>query len=175
VSVEYVRKTDSGVREYGSVYFGKVTRRDGVAIPSRNIAQLLVSQGLAFTVKHRGDEPRAEAYDMMMVDEAEAIAARKGVHSSTAGSTGSATAGKVNDVSSDGKCNYFSQRILVDIDIVMMQVKRPRLCSTCFKKIECTADWWSMYSLEVDSRLQFLLKTSAFSWHYPRYPLSQCV
>lgn len=103
VSVEYVRKTDTGVREYGSVYFGKAIRRDGVTIPSRNIAQLLVSQGLAFTVKHRGDEPRAEAFDMMLVDEAEAIALRKGVHSSNAKSTDSATAGKLNDVSSDGK------------------------------------------------------------------------
>eukprot|EP00602_Paraphysomonas_sp_CaronLab_P001201 CAMPEP_0185019232 /NCGR_PEP_ID=MMETSP1103-20130426/1860_1 /TAXON_ID=36769 /ORGANISM="Paraphysomonas bandaiensis, Strain Caron Lab Isolate" /LENGTH=865 /DNA_ID=CAMNT_0027549435 /DNA_START=359 /DNA_END=2956 /DNA_ORIENTATION=- len=101
VSVEYVRGEDSNKRLFASVLYGKLSKqRSASATTNLNIAEQLVIEGLATTVKHRGDEPRASTYDMMLVDEAIACRKKKGLHGNAASSD---TSSRVNDVSTDGK------------------------------------------------------------------------
>lgn len=110
VSVEYVRKFDTGSKLFASVYFGKISHReDAPPRPSQNIAQLLICEGLASTVKHRGEEPRAEAYDMLMADEMEAVRRQRGMHSKKESAT--SAAGALNDVSTDGRSTRMHGRV----------------------------------------------------------------
>jgi staphylococcal nuclease domain-containing protein 1 len=102
VSVEYARGEGGGKRLFASVYYGKPTRQGAVNRPGQNIAEQLVVDGLATTVKHRGDEPRAEDYDMMQVDEAEATRKGRGMHGGQ-GKAGAGVAPVLNDLATDGK------------------------------------------------------------------------
>ena len=55
VSVEYVRGEDSNKRLFASVLYGKLSKqRSASATTNLNIAEQLVIEGLATTVKHRG-------------------------------------------------------------------------------------------------------------------------
>ena len=65
VSVEYQRGGESGkdIRQFGTVTYasngggGNGTKRGGIGARV-DMALLLVQEGLAVTVRHRGDEPR---------------------------------------------------------------------------------------------------------------------
>jgi staphylococcal nuclease domain-containing protein 1 len=99
VCVEYTRDK----RLYASVYYGKATRQPGgVTRPGYLISEQLVVEGLAQTVKHRPEEPRAEAYDTMLVDEAEAQRKKKGLHANPGAPAVESTARGINDLTSDG-------------------------------------------------------------------------
>lgn len=98
VSVEYQRGEGRDVRQFGSVYY--VGQRQGGQRQSgrMDIAAQLVQEGLAVTVRHRGDEPRAAGYDMLLVDEVEAVLKKKGMHGPQ-----KASAGLSNDITTDPK------------------------------------------------------------------------
>jgi endonuclease YncB( thermonuclease family) len=98
VSVEYARDK----RLYASVYYGKPARQaGGITRPSFLISEQLIVEGLAQTVKHRAEEPRAESYDTMLVDEAEAQRKKKGVHSNPGAPAIESTTRGINDLTSD--------------------------------------------------------------------------
>ena len=65
------------------------------------ISEQLIAEGLAQTVKHRADETRAEAYDTMLVDEAEAQKKKKGLHNPVVASTSENSTRPINDLATD--------------------------------------------------------------------------
>jgi staphylococcal nuclease domain-containing protein 1 len=67
--------------------------------PSKNVALMMISEGLATCVKHRQEEQRSVKYDSLLLAEAEAIAKGKGMH----GSVSPPAMKKLNDVSNDSK------------------------------------------------------------------------
>ncbi|KAJ4756132.1 Nuclease domain-containing protein 1 [Rhynchospora pubera] len=100
VSMEYSRKmtadlpgavasssADSRVMDFGSVILASSSKNDGEA-PSANqqgginVAEMLVSRGLATVVRHRDFEERSKYYDALVTAESRAINGRKGMHSS---------------------------------------------------------------------------------------------
>ena len=96
VSVEYQRGEGKDVRQFASVYYGQSKGSS----KGQDIALQLVQEGLAVTVRHRGDEPRAAGYDMLMVEEVQAVQKKKGMHGPQSKATASTS---VNDVTSDSK------------------------------------------------------------------------
>lgn len=95
VVLEYERGSETGkdVRQFGSVRYGG---------RGQDIATQLIQEGLAVTVRHRGDEPRAAAYDMLMVEEVQAVEKKKGMHGpQTKASLPNATPS--NDITTDPK------------------------------------------------------------------------
>lgn len=102
--MEYVRDK----RLFASVYYGKPTRQPGgITRPGYSISEQLIIEGLAQTVKHRPEEPRAESYDTMLVDEAEAQRKKKGIHSNPGAPAIESTTRGVNDLTSDGLLPIF--------------------------------------------------------------------
>jgi Tfp pilus assembly protein PilX len=74
--------------------------------PQPNLAEMLVTRGLATVIRHRADEERAMNYDALMCAEAKAIKSKKGIHSAK-----EAPVNHVNDLSgreATQKVHYFS-------------------------------------------------------------------
>jgi len=79
VQIDYVRPIPIGGPESGKSEdraFATVIDDKG-----RNLAVMLVQQGLASVIRHRGDEPRSLVYDEMLQVEAEAKEQHRGLHS----------------------------------------------------------------------------------------------
>lgn len=101
VSVEYQRGEGKDSRQFASVYYGASRQVNGKGgAKGQDIALQLVQEGLAVTVRHRGDEPRALGYDMLMVEEVQAVQKKKGMHGPQSKAT---AATSTNDVTSDPK------------------------------------------------------------------------
>jgi staphylococcal nuclease domain-containing protein 1 len=103
VSLEYERASETGkdLRLFGTVlYGGKGSGNSRGRL--HDIATQLVQEGLAVTVRHRGDEPRAAGYDMLLVEEVEAVQKKKGMHGPQAKASATGVTQK-NDISTDAK------------------------------------------------------------------------
>lgn len=101
VSVEYQRGEGKDTRQFASVYYGASRQVNGKGgAKGQDIALQLVQEGLAVTVRHRGDEPRAMGYDMLMVEEVQAVQKKKGMHGPQSKATAATSS---NDVTSDPK------------------------------------------------------------------------
>lgn len=79
---------DSRVMDFGSVILASPSKNDGEEAPPANqigginVAEMLVSRGLATVVRHRDFEERSKYYDALVTAESRAISGRKGMHSS---------------------------------------------------------------------------------------------
>lgn len=76
---------DSRVMDFGSVILASPSGEE--APPANqlggiNVAEMLVSRGLATVVRHRDFEERSKYYDALVTAESRAISGRKGMHSS---------------------------------------------------------------------------------------------
>ena len=113
VAVEYMRDVPVGgpaaaasggepetvKRSFATVTVGKGAK-------ARNVAEELLALGYVTAVRHRNDEERSQAYDLLLAAEAAAKKAGKGVHAegAGAGARGGADAGRpLNDVTGDPK------------------------------------------------------------------------
>jgi len=101
VSMEYCRKIPLQVLEgaapaNNTMSFGAVTLAEETAGEGSqpNLAEMLVTRGLATVIRHRADEERAMNYDALMCAEAKAIKSKKGIHSAK-----EAPVNHVNDLS----------------------------------------------------------------------------
>eukprot|EP00959_Pyramimonas_sp_CCMP1952_P196387 4106161-Pyramimonas_sp.AAC.1 len=89
VSMEYCRtipaKVEEGAKsadrtmDFGAVTLADESSADGSPL---NVAEMLVTRGLATVVQHRAGEERTLAYDALLLAEANAVKNKKGVHSS---------------------------------------------------------------------------------------------
>lgn len=75
VQVEYTRAAPKSVADQAPRVFATITQN------KVNIAEQLVSAGLAKVVQHRVDEPRATQYDLLLDAEAKAAQTKQGLHS----------------------------------------------------------------------------------------------
>jgi staphylococcal nuclease domain-containing protein 1 len=78
---------DSRVMDFGSVILASPSKNDGEEAPANqlggiNVAEMVVSRGLATVVRHRDFEERSKYYDALVTAESRAISGRKGMHSS---------------------------------------------------------------------------------------------
>lgn len=97
VCVEYEKSLDgdkkNSKRMFATVYVGNNKTS------SKNVALMMISEGLATCIKHRPDEQRSVKYDSLLLAEADAIAKGKGMH----GTVNPPPIKNLNDVSNDSK------------------------------------------------------------------------
>ncbi|KAG5176046.1 hypothetical protein JKP88DRAFT_270898 [Tribonema minus] len=79
VTVEYERDVPQGEGEAVRRAFATVELGKGAK--AKNIAEVLVSEGLLTVVRHRQDEPRSPHYEALVSAEQEAKGAKRGAHS----------------------------------------------------------------------------------------------
>ncbi|XP_057530825.1 ribonuclease TUDOR 1-like [Amaranthus tricolor] len=111
VSMEYSRKvsigggienvgasTDFRVMDFGSVFLPPQSKGQGADVTSvqstaggqpagYNVAEMLLSRGLAKVVQHRDFEERSNYYDALLAAESKPKASRKGVHADSSANT----------------------------------------------------------------------------------------
>jgi staphylococcal nuclease domain-containing protein 1 len=100
VRVNYTRAPAEGMtgaaalpRKFATVL---LTSSKGAVV---NVGLQQVKEGLAEVIKHREDEDHADDYDALIMAEAEATEAKKGIHKGAAAGTGGGP--RVNDLSTD--------------------------------------------------------------------------
>jgi staphylococcal nuclease domain-containing protein 1 len=90
--------TDFRVMDFGSVFLPPQSKGQGADVTSvqsttggqpagYNVAEMLLSRGLAKVVQHRDFEERSNYYDALLAAESKPKASRKGVHADSSANT----------------------------------------------------------------------------------------
>lgn len=106
MSVEYEKLQVSAAQPANSQRRVFATMKVLTGKEAKNVALMLVSEGVATCVRHKEGEERSSEYDSYLMAEAEAAAKGKGLHGEAPAPSSLTSATKIQDLTTGSDCKY---------------------------------------------------------------------